>query len=120
MRSHRARAVRLLRSALRSDDVSRNRRRGVISAMDEISIGPRDEVIVPSFTYIASVNTIAQTGATPVFVDSRLGDWLLDPADVARKITRRTKAIMPVHLYGAVCDMTVLSALAERHHLAII
>ena len=89
-------------------------------ALHALGIGPGDEVIVPSFTYIASVNTIAQTGATPIFVESRLNDWLLDPDDVARKITPRTKALMIVHLYGAMCNMTALCKLAERHHLVIV
>jgi hypothetical protein len=62
-------------------------------ALHALGIGPGDEVIVPSFTYIASVNAIAQTGATPVLADSRLDDWLLDPDDVQRRITPRTRAI---------------------------
>jgi perosamine synthetase len=85
-----------------------------------LDIGPGDEVIVPTFTYIASVNTIAQTGATPVFAECRREDWLVDPADVERKITPRTKAIAPVHLYGAVCDMPALRVIADRHSLAIV
>jgi perosamine synthetase len=85
-----------------------------------LGIGPGDEVIVPTFTYIASVNTIAQAGATPVFVDCRPDDWLIDVEDVARKITSRTKAILPVHLYGAVCDMPPIMALARRHGLRVI
>lgn len=85
-----------------------------------LDIGPGDEVIVPSFTYISSVNTVAQTGATPVFCESRASDWLLDVDDVARRITSRTKAIMAVHLYGHPCDMPALMALAERHGLAVI
>jgi perosamine synthetase len=89
-------------------------------ALHALGIGAGDEVIVPSFTYIASVNMIAQTGATPVFVESCFDDWLLDPRDVARKITSRTKAVMPVHLYGGVCDMNALSELAQRHGLAIV
>jgi perosamine synthetase len=89
-------------------------------ALHALGVGPGDEVIVPSFTYIASVNTIAQTGATPIFVESCVNDWLLDPNDVERKITPRTKAVMLVHLYGAVCDMTALCALADRHRLAIV
>ena len=89
-------------------------------ALHALGIGAGDEVIVPSFTYVASVNTIAQTGATPVFVESCIDDWLLDPRDVARKITSRTKAVMPVHLYGGVCDMNALSELAQRHGLAIV
>lgn len=89
-------------------------------ALHCLDIGPGDEVIVPAFTYIASVNTIAQTGAVPVFVDSRPEDWLIDVGDVARKITPRTKAIMPVHLYGAVCNMAELGALASSHKLKLI
>jgi len=89
-------------------------------ALHCLGIGPGDEVIVPSFTYIASVNTIAQTGAIPVFAESRPGDWLLDPADVERRITPRTKAILPVHLYGAACDMSALMDIARRHHLVVV
>ena len=88
-------------------------------AMHCLGIGPGDEVIVPTFTYIASVNTIAQTGATPIFAESRLSDWLLDPADVEKRITPRTKAIMPVHLFGAVCDPEI-NLLARRHGLFIV
>jgi DegT/DnrJ/EryC1/StrS aminotransferase family len=66
-------------------------------ALHGLGIGTGDEVIVPSFTYIASVNTIAQTGGTPVFAESRASDWLLDPADVEGRITSRAKAIMPGH-----------------------
>jgi perosamine synthetase len=89
-------------------------------ALHCLDIGPGDEVIVPTFTYIAPVNTIAQTGATPVFADCRREDWLLDPADVARRITTRTKALLPVHLYGMVCDMPEMRRLADRHSLRIV
>jgi perosamine synthetase len=89
-------------------------------AIHVLGIGPGDEVIVPSFTYISSVNTIAQAGATPVFCESRASDWLMDVDDVARRITPRTKAIMPVHLYGHPCDMAAIRALAVQHGLAII
>jgi perosamine synthetase len=89
-------------------------------ALHVLGLGPGDEVIVPSFTYIASVNTIAQTGATPVFAECRKSDWLLDVDDVERRITPRTKAILPVHLYGHACDMPALQALAARHRIAII
>ncbi|MCR0983175.1 DegT/DnrJ/EryC1/StrS family aminotransferase [Roseomonas populi] len=85
-----------------------------------MGIGPGDEVIVPAFTYIASVNTIAQTGATPVFVESLPGDWLLDPEDVERKITPRTKAIMPVHLYGGACDMPAIMEIARRRGVRVL
>lgn len=89
-------------------------------ALHCLDIGPGDEVIVPTFTYIASVNTIAQTGAKPVFAESRRGDWLLDPADIERRITPRTKAIMAVHLYGAACNMDEICAVAKRHGLKVI
>lgn len=89
-------------------------------ALHCLGIGPGDEVIVPSFTYIASVNTIVQTGATPVFADSKADDWLIDPDHVEKLITPRTRAIMPVHLYGAICDMDRLCAIAQQHKLEII
>jgi perosamine synthetase len=89
-------------------------------ALHCLGIGPGDEVIVPAFTYIASVNTIAQTGATPVFADCRASDWLLDPEDVVRRITPRTRAILPVHLYGAACDMAALRRIADAHGLALV
>lgn len=88
-------------------------------ALHCLDIGPGDEVIVPTFTYIASVNAIAQTGATPVFVDSRPGDWLIDPADFERKITDRTKAVVPVHLFGSLCDPEV-NAIARRHGIKVV
>jgi perosamine synthetase len=89
-------------------------------ALHCLGIGPGDEVIVPSFTYIAPVNAIAQTGARPVFAECRSSDWLLDPADAAARITPRTKAILPVHLYGLACDMPALKALADARGLSIV
>src|SRR5262245_50046344 len=89
-------------------------------AIIALGIGPGDEVIVPTLTYIASVNAIAYTGAVPVFVDSLVDSWQADPEDVKRKITPRTKAIMAVHLYGHPCDMEPLSAIAKDHGLFLI
>ena len=89
-------------------------------ALHCLDIGPGDEVVVPAFTYIASVNTIAQTGATPVFADSRVSDWQLDVADIESRITSRTKAIMPVHLFGGACDMPAVMALARKHGLKVV
>lgn len=89
-------------------------------ALVALGIGPGDEVIVPSLTYIASVNAIRYTGAAPVFCES-LGDtWQMDPADVERRITPRTRAVMAVHLYGGACEMDRLAALCERHELKLI
>ncbi len=83
-------------------------------------IGPGDEVITTPFTFIASVNSIIYTGAKPVFVDIEEDTFNLNPALIEAAITPRTKAIMPVHLYGYVCDMDALQAIADRHHLVII
>src|SRR3989344_5129548 len=74
-------------------------------ALAAIGIGQGDEVIVPDFTMIASVNAIIYTGAKPVFVDADKETWCIDPAKIEEKLTKRTKAIMPVHIYGHPCDM---------------
>lgn len=89
-------------------------------ALMALGIGPGDEVIVPTLTYIASANAVAYTGATPVFVDSVRETWQIDPEDVRRHITPRTRAIMPVHLYGQACDMDALMAIAAEHRLFVI
>ncbi|MDO8108494.1 DegT/DnrJ/EryC1/StrS family aminotransferase [Isoptericola sp. b441] len=82
-------------------------------------VGPGDEVIVPSFTFAATANSVALTGATPVFADINADDFCLSPAAVEAAITERTVGIMPVHLYGHPADMRSLGALAERHELQI-
>lgn len=83
-------------------------------------IGPGDEVITTSFTFIASVNSILFTGATPVFVDIDAETFNLDPMQVECAITPRTKAILPVHLYGYLCDMDALQVISDKHGLKII
>ncbi|MDR7185335.1 dTDP-4-amino-4,6-dideoxygalactose transaminase [Microbacterium trichothecenolyticum] len=82
-------------------------------------IGPGDEVIVPSFTFAATGNSVALTGATPVFVDIEPETFSLDPAAVEAAITPRTKGIMPVHLYGHPARMVELSEIASRHGVAL-
>jgi perosamine synthetase len=89
-------------------------------ALAALGIGVGDEVIVPTFTYIASVNPILQMGATPIFVDSLADTWQMDPSQVAQKITPRTKAIMAVHLYGLPCDMDALTHLCREHDLLLV
>jgi perosamine synthetase len=89
-------------------------------ALLALGIRPGDEVIVPTLTYVASVNAITYVGATPVFVDSLRDTWQMDPEDVVRKITPRTRAIMAVHLYGHPCDMDAIAAIARHHDLFII
>jgi perosamine synthetase len=83
-------------------------------------IGPGDEVITTPFTFIASANSILFTGAKPVFTDVDAATFNLDPKLIERAITPRTKAILPVHLYGYVCDMDALQAVADKHGLKII
>lgn len=89
-------------------------------ALVALGIGPGDEVIVPTLTYISAVNTITYTGATPVFVDSLEDTWQMDPEDVRRKITTKSKAIMVVHLYGHPCDMDALTSLARENGLFMV
>ena len=82
-------------------------------------VGPGDEVIVPSFTFAATGNSVALTGATPVFADIEPETFTLDPAAVEASITSRTKGIMPVHLYGHPARMRELEALAAKHGIAL-
>tara|TARA_B100001250_G_scaffold179815_1_gene154534 strand:+ start:585 stop:1661 length:1077 start_codon:yes stop_codon:yes gene_type:complete len=89
-------------------------------ALEALGIGEGDEVIVPTFTYIATVNAVAYTGATPVFCDSSYDDWQIDPEDIKRKITSKTKAILPVHLYGQACDMDAICKIARENSLFVI
>jgi dTDP-4-amino-4,6-dideoxygalactose transaminase len=82
-------------------------------------IGPGDEVIVPSFTFAATANVVAITGATPVFADIEPEHFCIDPAHVESLVTERTRAIMPVHLYGHPAAMPQLQAIADRHGLEL-
>jgi perosamine synthetase len=83
-------------------------------------IGPGDEVITTPFTFIASANSILYTGARPVFVDIEEETFNIDPAQIEKAVTPRTKAILPVHLYGYVCDMGAINKIAEEHNLVVI
>ncbi len=85
-----------------------------------LGIGPGDEVITVSFTFNATVSAILRAGALPVFVDIRAEDFCLDPDLVEAAVTARTKAIMPVHLYGLMADMDPLVEIAQRHGLPIV
>ncbi len=90
------------------------------AVLHALGIGPGDEVITVSFSFNATVSVILRAGATPVFVDVREDDFCMDPAQVEAAITPRTKAIMPVHLYGLMADMEPLVEIAQRHGLVII
>ncbi|WP_300156643.1 DegT/DnrJ/EryC1/StrS family aminotransferase [Solidesulfovibrio sp.] len=88
--------------------------------MAALGIGPGDEVILADTNWIASVAPIVHLGATPVFVDILSDSWCLDPQQVERAITPKTKAILAVHLYGNLCDMDRLERLAHKHELLLI
>ncbi len=85
-----------------------------------LGVGPGDEVITAANTFIATALAIAYTGATPVFVDCREDDYTIDVDHIEEAITPRTKAILPVHLYGQPADMPAIVAMANRHHLAVV
>ena len=87
----------------------------LLIALMALGIGPGDEVITSPFTFVATAEMIVLAGATPVYVDIERETCLMDPALIEAKITPRTKAIMPVSLYGQVCDMAAINALAARH-----
>ena len=90
------------------------------AVLHALGIGPGDEVITVSFSFNATVSVILRAGATPVFVDIREDDFCMDPDQVEAAITPRTRAIMPVHLYGLMADMTPLVDIATRHGLVVI
>src|SRR5713101_304918 len=93
---------------------------GLHLALASIGVGPGDEVLVPSFTFIASANAILYTGATAVFCEIDPRTYNADPADVERRITKRTKAIMPVDQIGLACDIGALNDLAKRNGVAVV
>lgn len=89
-------------------------------ALVTLGIGPGDEVIVPSLTFVATANAVSYTGAIPVFVDSEPDFWQLDPTLLEERITERTKAIIPVDLYGHPADMDPINEIAQRHDLFVV
>ena len=89
-------------------------------ALSSLGIGPGDEVIVPSYTFIATSFSVVQAGAIPRFADVNLEDHCLSVESAERLVNERTKAIMPVHLYGNVCDMDQIRAFARKHRLRVI
>lgn len=89
-------------------------------ALATLGIGSQDEVIIPTFTMIATANAVTYTGARPVPVDSELETWNMDISQVEEKITQRTKAVIAVHTYGHPVDMDPLMELAERHQFFVV
>jgi perosamine synthetase len=89
-------------------------------ALRTLNIGPGDEVILPSLTFIATANAVMYTGATPVFADSEESTWNLAPEEVNRRITSKTRAIIAVHLYGHPVDMDPILDISEKHGISVI
>lgn len=92
----------------------------ILCALMAIGVGPGDEVLVPSFTFFATAGCVARLGATPIFCDIDPDTFNLDPDDAARRITPRTKAVLPVHLFGQCANMDAINALATKHNLKVI
>ena len=92
----------------------------LILALRALKIGPGDEVITTPFTFFASAEVISAVGATPVFVDIDAGTFNMDVDRLEAAITEKTKAIMPVHIFGQPMEMTQLMDIANRHNLAVI
>lgn len=89
-------------------------------ALIALGIGKGDEVIIPSFTMIASAFAVCYTGAKPVFVDADKDSWNIDVRKIEEKVTLHTKAIMPVHIFGKMCDMDAIEKIARKYNLFIV
>ena len=92
----------------------------LVISLKALGIGPGDEVITSTFTYFASAECISAVGATPVFVDVEKDTFNIDPSKIEEKITEKTKAIVPVHIFGQSAKMDEINAIAEKHNLKVI
>lgn len=90
------------------------------AALYAIDLKAGDEVIIPSFTFVATANAVLSTGAKPVFADILKNNFTIDPENIEKNITKKTRAIMPVHLYGNICEIEHIKEIAKKHNLAII
>ena len=86
-------------------------------AMMSLGLKPGDEIITPSFTYIATTEVMALLGLTPIFVDADPNTFCIDPSKIEAAITEKTKAIVPVHLFGQSCDMEAIMKIAKKYNL---
>jgi len=89
-------------------------------ALLALGIGEGDEVIIPDLTFAATINTVLHANATPVIVDIEKESWCIDPKEIRKAITPKTKAIIPVHIYGQSCDMGAIMSIAKEHNLKVI
>lgn len=92
----------------------------LVLALRALNIGPGDEVIVPSNTYIATALAVSHVGATPTFVEPRIETYNINPELIPKAITKKTKAIMPVHLYGQACEMDEIMEIAKAYNLYVV
>jgi dTDP-4-amino-4,6-dideoxygalactose transaminase len=92
----------------------------LVLALHALSIGPGDEVIVPPFTFFATASSVCRVGATPVFADIDPLTFNIDPDQIEAKVTPKTRAVIPVHLFGQCCDMNAIWDIAERHALHVV
>jgi dTDP-4-amino-4,6-dideoxygalactose transaminase len=92
----------------------------LLIALMVLGVGPGDEVIVPAYSFFATAGVVDRLGATPVFVDITLDDFNIDPAQIEAAITPRTKAIIPVDLYGQCADLDAVNAVARKHNIAVV
>ena len=88
--------------------------------LDSAGVGPGDEVVTTAFTFVASVEVIVQTGATPVMVEIDERTFQMDPAAFEKAITKRTKAVMPIHLFGQLAPIREIKAIADRHGITVV
>ncbi|MBI4066598.1 DegT/DnrJ/EryC1/StrS family aminotransferase [Candidatus Gottesmanbacteria bacterium] len=93
---------------------------GLHLALKALGVGPGDEVITTPFTFVSTANVILHCGATPVFADVERDSWNIDPKEIEKRITRKTKVIIPVHLHGRPCDMEAILGLAQDHKLFVV
>ncbi len=92
----------------------------IILSLLALGIGAGDEVIVPSNTYIATLVAVSRVGATPILVEPKIDTYNIDPKNIVPAITKKTKAIIPVHLFGQACQMDKIMTIARKHHLFVI
>lgn len=93
---------------------------GLHLALKALGVGPGDEVITTPLTFVSTINVILHCGATPVFADVERDSWNIDPREIEKKITKKTKVVLPVHLHGRPCNMDAIMRIAKQHKLFVV